>query len=118
MELERRKIQNDGSQLKRNLELAAYFTKPILERPHRQITLMNAMRLAMKHKNFVHATHFADRVLANNSTGKNAEFVRSRRPRPAALSDAYSIPGKNRQVQERAHTNKCRRYRVRPVCRF
>lgn len=66
---------NDESQIKRNLELAAYFTKPLLERPHRQLTLMNAMRLAVKHKNFVHATHFADRILANNSTGKNAETV-------------------------------------------
>ncbi|KAI5777220.1 coatomer WD associated region-domain-containing protein [Geopyxis carbonaria] len=77
MELERRKIQNDDSQLKRNLELAAYFTKPLLERPHRQLTLMNAMRLSAKHRNFVHATHFADRVLANISTGKNAENARA-----------------------------------------
>jgi len=77
MELERRKIQNDDSQIKRNLELAAYFTKPLLERPHRQLTLLNAMRLAAKHKNFVHATHFADRVLANNSTGKNADLARN-----------------------------------------
>ena len=92
MELERRKIQNDGSQLKRNLELAAYFTKPILERPHRQITLMNAMRLAMKHKNFVHATHFADRVLANNNTGKNAEFVRSRAVCPPAFKRCLLCP--------------------------
>jgi coatomer protein complex subunit alpha (xenin) len=75
IELERRKIQNDESQLKRNLELAAYFTKPILERPHRQLTLINAMRLAAKHKNFVHATHFADRVLAISNTGKNADMV-------------------------------------------
>jgi len=75
MELERRKIQNDDSQIKRNLELAAYVTKPLLERPHRQLTLTNAMRLAAKQKNAVHATHFADRVLANNSTGKNADLV-------------------------------------------
>jgi coatomer protein complex subunit alpha (xenin) len=75
MELERRKIEGDESNAKRNLELAAYFTKPILERPHRQLTLMNAMRLAVKHKNFVHATHFADRVLANNNTGNNAKVV-------------------------------------------
>lgn len=77
IELERRKIQNDESQVKRNLELAAYFTKPILERPHRQLTLMNAMRLAAKHKNFVHATHFADRVLAINNTGRNAEMAKT-----------------------------------------
>jgi coatomer protein complex subunit alpha (xenin) len=75
IELERRKIQNDESQIKRNLELAAYFTKPILERPHRQLTLMNAMKLAAKHKNFVHATHFADRVLAISNTSRNAEVV-------------------------------------------
>lgn len=75
MEIERRKIQNDESQVVRNLELAAYFTKPLLERPHRQLTLMNAMRLATKHKNFVHATHFADRVLAITQPGKIADVV-------------------------------------------
>jgi coatomer protein complex subunit alpha (xenin) len=98
MELERRKIQNDESQLKRNLELAAYFTKPLLERPHRQLTLMNAIRLSAKHKNFIHATHFADRVLANNSTGKNAEIVRITLLFPLRVMLTV-VAGKKRQVQ-------------------
>ena len=75
MEIERRTIQDDPAKVARNLELAAYFTKPILERPHRQLTLMSAMRLATKHKNFVHAAHFADRVLATTQPGKVADVV-------------------------------------------
>lgn len=75
MEIERRKIINDESQIKRNLELAAYFTKPILEKRDRQLTLMNAMAMQFKAKNYVLATHFADRVLANSTAGKNAEKV-------------------------------------------
>ena len=75
MELERRKIQQDPSKVKRNLELASYFTKTALERPHRQLALMSAMRTSMKFKNNVHATHFADRILAISSVGKNADLV-------------------------------------------
>lgn len=75
MEIERRTIQDDPTKVIRNLELAAYFTKPILERPHRQLTLVSAMRMATKHKNFVHAAHFADRVLAITQPGKIADVV-------------------------------------------
>ncbi|KAG0638051.1 coatomer WD associated region-domain-containing protein [Tuber brumale] len=76
IELERRGIASDESQAKRNLELSAYFTKPILELPHRQIALMSAMKLAYTKKNHVLAAHFASRVLANSSQGKNAENAR------------------------------------------
>jgi coatomer protein complex subunit alpha (xenin) len=76
IELERRDIATDESQAKRNLELSAYFTKPILELPHRQIALMSAMKLAYTKKNHVLAAHFASRVLANSSQGKNAENAR------------------------------------------
>ncbi|KAL7273919.1 hypothetical protein RUND412_003192 [Rhizina undulata] len=76
IELERRKIASDESQLKRNLELAAYFTKPILELPHRQIALMSAMKLAYTKKNYILASHFAARILANSGSGKNAENAR------------------------------------------
>lgn len=75
IELERRSIATDESQVKRNLELASYFTKPTLELPHRQIALMSAMRLAYQKGNHVLAAHFASRVLANSSQGKNAENV-------------------------------------------
>lgn len=76
IELERRSLASDESQVKRNLELAAYFTKPTLELPHRQIALMSAMKLAYQKKNHVLAAHFASRILANNSQGKNAENAR------------------------------------------
>lgn len=76
IELERRSLGNGESQVKRNLELASYFTKPILELPHRQIALMSAMKLAYQKKNHVLAAHFASRILANNSQGKNADNVR------------------------------------------
>lgn len=77
IELERRRLEaeDEAGNLKRILELAAYFTKPVLERPHRQLTLLNAMRLSAKYKNFVHATHFADRILANTQAGATAQKV-------------------------------------------
>jgi coatomer protein complex subunit alpha (xenin) len=79
IELERRRVANDESQVKRNLELSAYFTKPSLELPHRQIALMSAMKLAYQKKNHILAAHFASRILANNNQGKNAENVCSLR---------------------------------------
>jgi coatomer protein complex subunit alpha (xenin) len=36
---------------------------------------MSAMKLAYQKKNHVLAAHFASRILANNSQGKNAENV-------------------------------------------
>lgn len=75
IELERRGLTNNDSQVKRNLELASYFTKPTLELPHRQIALMSAMKLAYQKKNHVLAAHFASRILANNSQGKGADNV-------------------------------------------
>ena len=77
IELERRSIEKDAVQVKRNLELSAYFTKPQMELPHRQIALMAAMKVAYTKKNFLSAANFASRVLANNSSGKNAETVSS-----------------------------------------
>ena len=77
IELERRSIEKDPAQVKRNLELSAYFTKPQMELPHRQIALMAAMKVAYTKKNFLSAANFASRVLANNSSGKNAETVGS-----------------------------------------
>lgn len=86
MEIERRAIQSDESQLTRNLELAAYFTKPTLEKPHRQLTLMAAMKAQFKNGNYVLAAHFADRVLANSSAGKNADAVWPPQTLPPTLS--------------------------------
>lgn len=75
IEIERRKIQGDASQLKRALELSAYFTKPLLEGPHRQIALIAAMQQAFKHKNFLSASNFASRSLASGCPAKHVETV-------------------------------------------
>jgi len=76
IELERRSIEKDPAQVKRNLELSAYFTKPQMELPHRQIALMAAMKVAYTKKNFLSAANFASRILANSNTGKNADTAR------------------------------------------
>lgn len=69
IELERRNIAAAASDdnLKRQLELSAYFTVPKLDVSHRQLALMAAMRLAFTNKQYSSSLSFADRVLANNS---------------------------------------------------
>jgi coatomer protein complex subunit alpha (xenin) len=76
MELERRSIGTDGeANLKRSLELSAYFTIPKLEVAHRQLALMAAMKLAATNKNFSSALSFANRMIANGGTPKLLEQV-------------------------------------------
>ena len=71
LELERRSIPADGeANLKRSLELSAYFTIPKLEVAHRQLALMAAMKLAFTNKNFSSALSFANRMLANGGSAK------------------------------------------------
>lgn len=71
MELERRSLPADGeANLKRNLELSAYFTIPKLEVAHRQLALMAAMKLAFTNKNYSSALSFANRMLANGGSAK------------------------------------------------
>jgi len=71
MELKRRSIGEDGEEnIKKSLELSAYFTIPKLEVAHRQLALMAAMRLATKHKNNSSALSFANRVIANGGSAK------------------------------------------------
>ena len=82
VELERRKIGTDDEvskspeKLKRSLELAAYFTIPKLEVPHRQIALTSAMKLAYQNKNLNSALSFANRMLANGGSAKMLDNVR------------------------------------------
>ena len=77
MELERRAIGTDGeANLKRSLELSAYFTIPKLEVAHRQLALMAAMRLAANNKNSSSALSFANRMIANGGSPKLIEQVR------------------------------------------
>ena len=71
LELERRSLPSDGeANLKRSLELSAYFTIPKLEVAHRQLALMAAMKLAFQNKNYSTALSFANRMLANGGSAK------------------------------------------------
>lgn len=77
IELEQRSIGREGdANLKRSLELSAYFTIPKLEVAHRQLALMSAMRLAASNKNFSSALSFANRMIANGGSPKLLEHVR------------------------------------------
>lgn len=76
IELERRSLSTDTPEnLKRSLELSAYFTIPKLEVAHRQIALMAAMKLAFANKNYASALSFANRLLANGGSPKLLEQV-------------------------------------------
>ena len=76
IELERRSLSTDTPEnLKRSLELSAYFTIPKLEVAHRQIALMAAMKLAFTNKNYASALSFANRLLANGGSPKLLEQV-------------------------------------------
>ncbi|KAI4164191.1 MAG: hypothetical protein LQ342_002155 [Letrouitia transgressa] len=71
LELERRSLPTEGDEnLKRSLELSAYFTIPKLEVAHRQLALMAAMKLAFANKNLSSALSFANRMLANGGSAR------------------------------------------------
>ncbi|OJJ00061.1 hypothetical protein ASPVEDRAFT_81643 [Aspergillus versicolor CBS 583.65] len=71
IELERRSLSTESPEdLKRSLELSAYFTIPKLEVAHRQLALMAAMKLAFANKNYSSALSFANRMLANGGSAK------------------------------------------------
>jgi len=64
IELERRKVvEQDPDNVKRNLELAAYFTQCQLQPPHMQIALRSAIGAFAKVNNQAHAARFAKRLL-------------------------------------------------------
>lgn len=92
IELTRRKlgsaeeIQKSPEKLKRSLELSAYFTIPKLEVPHRQLTLISAMKSAFQNKNLSAALSFSNRILANGGSAKALENVCT----PYLLSDRLS----------------------------
>lgn len=77
IELARRSTEEDTeANIKRNLELAAYFTIPKLEVSHRNLALMAAIKQATKHKNYSTALSFANRVIANGGSSKIIEQVK------------------------------------------
>jgi len=76
LELERRALSTEGDEnIKRSLELSAYFTIPKLEVAHRQLALMAAMKLAFTNKNLSSALSFANRMLANGGSAKLLDQV-------------------------------------------
>lgn len=76
LELERRSLSTDDeANVKRGLELSAYFTIPKLEVGHRQLALMAAMKLAFTNKNFSSALSFANRMLANGGSARMLDQV-------------------------------------------
>ena len=76
LELERRRLGTEGdANLRRNLELSAYFTIPPLEVAHRQLALMAAMKLAFSKGNYSSALSFANRMIANGGASKMLEQV-------------------------------------------
>jgi coatomer protein complex subunit alpha (xenin) len=68
-------VNKNPQLLKRSLELAAYFTIPKIEVPHRQLALLSAMSLASRSKNYNSALSFANRMLANGGSAKMLESV-------------------------------------------
>lgn len=76
IELERRSLSTESPEdLKRSLELSAYFTIPKLEVAHRQLALMAAMKLAFANKNYSSGLSFANRMLANGGSAKLLDQV-------------------------------------------
>ncbi|GAA5941494.1 hypothetical protein JCM10213_006105 [Rhodosporidiobolus nylandii] len=63
LEIERRRIQDQPDSLKRQLELAAYFTHCRLQPAHLQLALRLAMTTFMKAKNYPTAASFAQKLL-------------------------------------------------------
>ena len=64
IELERRRlVEVEPSGIRRNLELAAYFTHCELQPPHLKLALRNAANVNTKAKNYATAAKFARRLL-------------------------------------------------------
>lgn len=81
IELERRSLDTESPEnLKRSLELSAYFTIPKLEVAHRQLALMAAMKFAFANKNYSSALSFANRMLANGGSPKLLDQARKIKP--------------------------------------
>lgn len=90
IELERRSL--DLSQLQRNLELAAYFTRAKLQNSHRVNALQVAMLQSFKNKNYSSASYFAGELLSIISTGSKAEQAQKIKARADTIaSDAIEI---------------------------
>ena len=108
IELERRTLSTDTPEnLKRSLELSAYFTIPKLEVAHRQLALMAAMKLAFANRNYSSALSFANRMLANGGSAKLLDQVRS--PSSTILIPMLTMQNRPRRSKPNANaTHKTR----------
>lgn len=78
LELERRRVvEAESSNVKRNLELAAYFTHCKLQPPHLQIALRSAISVFAKANNHATSAKFARRLLELNPDPKIVAQVRA-----------------------------------------
>ncbi|KAJ3148100.1 hypothetical protein HDU89_004946 [Geranomyces variabilis] len=73
MELRKR----DEPDVKRQIELTVYFTHCQLQPAHQQLSLMQAMSMCFKQRNFVMASHFAQRLLELNPAPSHAQKARA-----------------------------------------
>lgn len=90
IELERRQLPAEN--VKRNLELAAYFTKAKLSPPHRSNALQVAMSQSFKHKNYLQASFFAGELLKIMPSGPRADQARKVKDKADSLAyDAVAI---------------------------
>lgn len=90
IELARRKIET--SDPKRNLELAAYFTRTGLQNAHKLNALQVAMSQCFKNKNYSSASYFADELLKLVSSGPRAEQATKLKAKADSIStDAIEI---------------------------
>ena len=79
IELKRRSLPADD--VKRNLELAAYFTKPKLQTAHAAIPLQVAMKQSFAAKNYASASYFASQYLQLVKSGQGAEIAKKYKAR-------------------------------------
>ena len=90
IELERRSL--DPSDVVRNLELAAYFTRAKLQNAHRVNALQVAMLQSFKNKNYSSASFFASELLSIVPSGAKAEQAQKIKARADTISsDAVEI---------------------------
>lgn len=90
IELERRNLP--PLDVKRNLELASYFTRVQLQSAHKVLALYVAMNLSNKNKNYVMATKFAEELLEITTSGPRADLAKKILERAGSFgTDAISI---------------------------
>lgn len=91
IELERRRVAAEGD-VKRNLELAAYFTRAKLQSSHKLNALQVAMTQSFKNKNYLSASYFAGELLSVVTSGTRAEQASKLKARADSIaSDAIEI---------------------------